>query len=55
MKTSENQKIQPLRISTPSPKYQKYLYTKILAYTVPTSHSISQKWPYVVLKRDDFT
>ena len=34
MKTSENREIKPSRISTPSPKPRKYLYVKIMAYTV---------------------
>ena len=34
MKTSENREIKPLRISAPSPKSWKYLYVKIMAYTV---------------------
>ena len=34
MKTSENREIKLSRISTPSPKSQKYLYAKIMAYTV---------------------
>ena len=34
MKTSENCEIKPSRISEPSPKPQKYLYAKIMAYTL---------------------
>ena len=34
MKTSKNREIKPSRISAPSPKPQKYLYAKIMAYTV---------------------
>ena len=32
-------KIKPLRISAPSPKSWKYLYTKIMAYTVSAPHN----------------
>ena len=34
MKTSEYREIKPLQISKPSPKPQKYLYAKTMAYTV---------------------
>ena len=35
MKTSrKNREIKPSRISAPSPKLWKYLYTKIMVYTV---------------------
>ena len=34
MKTSENHEIKPSLISAPSPKPRKYMYAKIMAYTV---------------------
>ena len=34
MKASQNRKIKPSQINQPSPKSQKYLYTKYMAYTV---------------------
>ena len=34
MKTEENREIKPLQIFEPSPKPQKCLYAKIMAYTV---------------------
>ena len=42
MKTSENRESKPSRISEPSPKPRKYLYAKIMAYTVCTWMNSSQ-------------
>ena len=44
MKTSENREIKPSRISEPSPKLWKYLYAKIMAYTVSPKSSTVVLW-----------
>ena len=44
MKTSENREIKPSRISTPNPKLRKYLYSKIMAYTVYISSITMQNY-----------
>ena len=36
MKTSQNREIKPSQISAPSPKLQKYLYAKMMAYQILT-------------------
>ena len=44
MKTSQNRESKPSRISAPSPKPRKYLYEKIMAYTVTHINGEDSVW-----------
>ena len=48
MKTSEIREIKPSRISEPSPKPRKYMYVKILAYTVMLSYLKDENGKFII-------